>query len=179
MTTHQEKTPEIAAVSREGWPAGPWDGEPDHLVFKTKAGLPGMIHRNNLGALCGYVAVPPGHPAHGANYDDVRVDVHGGLTYGSKCCCHVPEPGEPADVWWLGFDCAHAGDEVPGMVALMSCGVEFDRTGDEYRDVAYVRGEVEGLAAQLAALTSVERTDRPRFNPFAALGDLDHLVDDS
>ena len=46
-------------------------------------------------------------------------------------------------LWWLGFDCAHSGDDTPA----------FSMSGGTYRDVAYVRAEVEKLAAQLAVAT--------------------------
>ena len=32
--------------------------------------------------------------------------------------CHIPDQGEPDDVWWLGFDCLHGGDLAPGMMAF-------------------------------------------------------------
>jgi hypothetical protein len=140
-------------AEREKWPAGPWDEEPDKIVWKTQAGLPGMVHRNRMGALCGYVAVSPGHPSYEKDYDDVEVSVHGGLTYADKCSgtiCHVPEPGEPDHVWWLGFDCSHSGDVSPGMLAFSSRYSGFSET---YRDLAYVQAEVENLAVQLAALS--------------------------
>lgn len=55
---------------------------------------------------CGYVRVPPTHPFHGKHYDDVDVNVHGGLTFASvEPCAHDDGIG-----WWFGFDCAHAGD---------------------------------------------------------------------
>ncbi len=139
-------------AERKKWPPGPWDSEPDKLVWKTRAGLPGMVHRNRMGSLCGYVAVVPGHPSYGVGYDDVDVSVHGGLTYADKCdgtICHVPQPGEPDDVWWFGFDCAHVNDGIPSM---------FGRTAsekcDNYRDIAYVQAEVESLAVQLASMTN-------------------------
>lgn len=101
---------------KRNWRPGPWINEPDRVEWRHR-GLPCLIVRNHTGALCGYVAVPPGHPAHGAGYDSVNVDVHGGLTFANHCdtseralICHTPEPGEPDDVWWLGFDCAHYGD---------------------------------------------------------------------
>src|SRR5437868_461399 len=96
-------------------PPGPWDNEPDRLEWRH-AGLPCLMNRNRSGVWCGYVAVPPGHPFHGASYDDERtydLPSHGGLTFSSTCSgeiCHVPQPGEPDDVWWFGFDCNHGYD---------------------------------------------------------------------
>src|SRR5581483_4397121 len=39
---------------------------------------------------------------------DIEADVHGGLTFGHP---DVPcDKGQPDDGYWIGFDCAHAGD---------------------------------------------------------------------
>lgn len=129
----------------------PWNAEPDKAQWIDEAtGLDCLIVRGPLGALCGYVGLPPNHPWHGTDADHVDAAVHGGLNYAAPCqehageraICHVPEPGRPADVWWLGFDCAHAGDLNP---------ITGPITGDEvYRDFAYVQAEVARLAAQLA-----------------------------
>jgi hypothetical protein len=157
-------------VDRTGWRDGPWSTEADRYEFRTKAGLPGLIVRNGLGALCGYAAVPPGHPAHGHDFmskyeldsngnEDYEkrlpnpldeVSVHGGITYAEARAgdiCHVPGPGEPDDVWWVGFDCSHSGDESPGTRRMGGICI-----GEIYRDVAYVRRQVESLARQLAAM---------------------------
>ncbi len=135
-------------IDKSGWGPGPWQAEPDHAEFRHR-GLACLIHRNQWGVWCGYVGAPPGHPWHGGGYDEVPADVHGGLTYSSACAgdiCHVPLPGEPDDVWWLGFDCGHAGDLTP---YYRSLGFPF---GDElYRDEAYVRREVARLADQALA----------------------------
>lgn len=152
-------------VDRTGWPAGPWDEEGDKEVWKTDAGLPGMIARNRMGAWCGYVAVTGEHPLYGKSYDDVHeeipgLEVHGGLTYSGKCqghICHVPEPGESDDVFWFGFDCNHAGDEAPAML-MWSRKWESEGgpkklpplPGEGYRDAAYAKLWVEKLAQQLA-----------------------------
>jgi hypothetical protein len=132
------------------WGAGPWQSEPDRAEWMTEAGLPGLIVRNHMGALCGYVAVPPGHPLHGKHYGEVDVSCHGGLTYAEAChgdICHKAAPGEPDNVWWFGFDCAHAFDLVPAVHACFPMPVPVT-----YRDLAYVKEEVEDLAGQLAAL---------------------------
>jgi hypothetical protein len=164
------RTPDTRARDQSGtaWPAGPWDDEPDKVSWTDQAtGRPCLIVRNRLGALCGYVAVDPGHPLYGIGYSDVPDAVHeaahGGLTYASPCqevedeahgICHVPEPGAPDDVWWLGFDCAHAGDLAPAMEATRR---ELDMPSfpglprDKYRTVGYVRRRCEDLAAALAS----------------------------
>lgn len=54
------------------------------------------------GAVNGYVKIPAGHHWHGLDYDEIDVEVHGGLTYGG---------GQSG---WIGFDCLHCGDFWPG-----------------------------------------------------------------
>jgi hypothetical protein len=164
-------------IDKSAWPRGPWDHEPDKVTWVDPAtGLDCMINRGPVGAWCGYVGVPPEHPWHGKDYmqctlpepcadwcDDrycehrPDVSIHGGLTYADACqdtadesrgICHVPEPGRPHDVWWLGFDCAHLHDLAPAMERYGSYG------GDVYRDEAYVRAEVLSLARQLAEVAS-------------------------
>lgn len=137
-------------VDRSGWDSGPWDGEPDKVQWQDRrTGMPCLAVRNRTGGWCGYVGVTQGHPFFELDYDDKKVDVrvHGGLTFCGACSpddkehgiCHRPDPGEPDHVWWLGFDCLHAGDLVP-MVATL---------GDVYRDLRYVKGECAKLAKQL------------------------------
>lgn len=71
---------------------------------------------NTSGYRCGYIRLPEGHPWHGKHYDDVNVEVHGGLTF-SEPDEECDAPGND-DAWWLGFDCAHGCDaadyELPG-----------------------------------------------------------------
>lgn len=132
---------------------GPWSDEPDHVEFEAH-GLPCLIHRNPLGAWCGYAAVPPGHPLHGADFGSVDTNVHGGLSYGGACrgeICHVPKPGEPDNVWWFGFDCSHFGDLIPWEEKFRS-ERGFGEREDRYRDQAYVTAETIELAQRLREL---------------------------
>lgn len=135
----------------------PWLTEPNRVEFQH-AGFTCLIQRHSeLLSLCGYVAVPLGHPWHGKHYADndlgiSKVCVHGGLTYSSIChspICHVSD--EPDNVWWFGFDCSHFGDFVPGLTKYRT----FD-TG-VYRDIAYVRNQVEKLAEQLREVAAGKR----------------------
>lgn len=125
---------------RSHWLKGPWDSEPDRLEWRYQ-GLPClMIRHPDMGHWCGYVGTPLGSLT-GIDSDGFKV--HGGVNGGGPCdgdMCHVPEPGE-AEVCWLGFDCAHAGDLVPGR--------KFIRLPCTYRDVAFVRRQVEHLADQI------------------------------
>ena len=152
-------------LNKEAWGRGPWDDEPDRIEWRYD-GFPCLMVRNHMGVWCGYVALPPGHRYHGAPYDRIDASAHGGLTFANKCggeICHTPEPGESDDVWWVGFDCCHAGDLWPasapgsGMDAMMDAALPDRPSGramllwgeDTYRDQHYVRAEVESLARQL------------------------------
>lgn len=142
---------------KETWGEGPWQSEPDKIQWKDEAtGFPCLaVRRQRLGYWCGYVGVPPGHRFHGAGYGVPDVDVHGGLTFANSCShgpedtsiCHIPEPGEPDDVWWLGFDCHHTFDLAPGAgyVDTLPPGCP----SAEYREIEYVRGQTTRLAQQL------------------------------
>lgn len=53
------------------WGPGPWQQEPDIKRWHDiKTWLPCIIRRGPVGALCGYVGVPPGHALHGKGYGD-------------------------------------------------------------------------------------------------------------
>lgn len=132
----------------------PWEGEPDRVEWRAH-GMPCLIQRSHMGNLCGYVAVSRRHPLYRKDYSApacAGIEVHGGLTYAGHChgkICHAPKPGEPDDVWWFGFDCAHWGDLVPSFEA---CGRVLGY--GTYKGIAYVRREVVSLAAQLGAIQS-------------------------
>lgn len=141
-------------VDRSSWEPGPWDGELDRYEWKSEHGLPClMVRQKTSGHWCGYVGVKPEHPWHGKSWDDISPEVHGGITYGEHCggnVCHVPEPGEPEDLWWVGFDCKHAWDESPGDAALnrkYGWSPDYDK---HYKAVPFVRSECESLAKQAA-----------------------------
>jgi hypothetical protein len=124
-----------------------------------------------MGHWCGYIAVPAGHPWYlsergSDTFRDVRV--HGDITYADECAgviCHVPRPGEPDSVWWVGFDCGHIWDLSPRMLAVegMLAGLDdipeaareafrkaWRPIGEihQYKTAGYVRAEVFELARQ-------------------------------
>lgn len=160
---------QIYKVDKSAWGEGPWQHEPDRAEWEH-AGLPCLAVRGPHGGWCGYAAVDPSHPLYQKYYDDVDVEVHGGLTYANKCqghICHVPKPGKSKHVWWFGFDCAHSGDFSPSYGnRYVGQGYPWpekpydhataiaanDWRVDRYRDLAYVEGETCRLAEQLAKL---------------------------
>lgn len=151
-------------LDKTGWPTGEWDNEPDKMQWQDETtGLPCLVVRNRWGALCGYVGVPNNHRFYEIDYHNVVAEngdhprVHGGLTFASKCSegpenetiCHVPEAGESDDVWWLGFDCGHFMDTMPGMMRLdLELGVSSLNHGT-YKPLRYVQSECVNLAAWL------------------------------
>jgi hypothetical protein len=68
----------------------------------------------------------------------------------------VPDPGEPDDVWWFGFDCAHWMDVMPGLIYVQEeVRKDYDPPYDPpetYKNQEYVMEEVTRLASQLAAM---------------------------
>lgn len=141
-------------TDKSEWPdqLGEWMTEPDKAQW-ISSGLDCLIVRGGGGALCGYVGVPESHDGFKKDYDDVEVEVHGGLTFASLCrpskdgdhkgICHVEEGAANKIVWWLGFDCGHAWDICP------SYNHGHFSPEDTYRDFDYVKREVESLAKQL------------------------------
>lgn len=72
----------------------------------------------------GYVILPPSHPDIGKHYDDIKVEVHGGLTYGKGNT--------------YGFDTFHSDDWT-----------EWSQN-ETYRDFEYVKSETLSLLRQFA-----------------------------
>lgn len=156
-----ETTRENRSATR--WVDGPWTDEPDRIEWITEAGLPGIILRQSAraeyapGHLCGYVGVEPAHPWHGKDCETAPMEAHEachwGITFGRECegeVCHVPEPGQPEHLWWLGFDAAHCEDMSPRDATVYG-----QRLTDRsvYRTVGYMRREVERLAEAAKAAT--------------------------
>lgn len=144
------------------WGDGPWQTEPDKVTWHDETtDMACMIVRGPLGALCGYVGVPPGHPWHGVSFMSIGADTHGGLSYSDACggdVCHVPAAGKPHDVWWVGFDCGHGFDLKPAHRPMLNSvrGLTEEMVtsmlgmGEQYRDIDYVRRTVLDLAQQAA-----------------------------
>lgn len=85
-----------------------------------------VIRRVENCHLCGYVEVDDG-------VDADTIDCHGGITFDSKEVHSFPTNNR-----YIGFDCNHASDWVPGFC--------FSGT---YRDVGFVLGELYRMTVQL------------------------------
>ena len=138
---------------------------PEDLLFK-----PSFLNDNlaamkevaaasqGIAVLVGYVGVEPGHVFYKDPYHEIDVSCHGGLTFSEHCApeheegrhiCHIVEPDESDDVWWLGFDCAHGGDRAP-------TGLMLDVLGHDgiYCNWQYLQRECANLARQLKEVTA-------------------------
>lgn len=125
----------------------PWELEPNSACWvDTQTLTQCTARRGPSGHWCGYVGVPKGHPAFGADYGDIDVSVHGGLTFAGTM------DADPEGLWWLGFDCAHLGDLVPGHLRYGEPGVD-----EVYRDLDYVIQECAELAGQLSRPIRIRR----------------------
>jgi hypothetical protein len=91
------------------------------VVFES-----GTFHR------CGYVTIPKNHVCHGLSYDDIPVDVHGGLTYGIDNT--------------FGFDTTHCGDKSSN---------EIDSKG-HFWTLDDVVKETNSMAEQFSKITLLE-----------------------
>lgn len=85
--------------------------------------FPMLPSGTGVGYANGYVAVPKDHPFFGRGYDDVDVEIHGGLTFscsGSKIKTDLPETEvlegclyDLDEDWWVfGFDTCHYQDSL-------------------------------------------------------------------
>lgn len=150
---------EYKTVDKSEWTCGPWTDEPDKIQFQDEqTGLPCLIVRNQMGALCGYVGINKNHPHFKKEFtheDFSDIMVHGGLTFSDTCqegdechsICHKVEKGEDDHIWWLGFDCNHSEDLSPRFP------VNFCR--ETYKDIEYVKRQCKLLAKQLKEVEKI------------------------
>jgi hypothetical protein len=163
MSRDEELGGKAPPCDKSTWGDGPWQHEPDRIDF-VHAGLPCLALRHpDYGSWCGYVGVQREHPYYGKHplANSMEVSAHWGLNYGHPCqgyICHVPEPGTPDDVWWLGWDFNHAFDFAPAMhareqVIFRNHPELLGRDWMEvYRDLPYVRANIEKVAEELAVM---------------------------
>ena len=111
--------------------------------WTTAAGYEAEVLAMPMGHRCGYVTLPEDHPCADKDYDELRVDVHGGLTYG-----HGRK---------FGFDCAHWDDaKDPALMSdeyrkIYEKWPRFDERGT-IKTLEFCVAECESLAAQLKEL---------------------------
>ena len=123
-----------------------WDNEPDTDDFEAY-GLFCAMRRNDFGSWCGYVGIPDEHPLYTHNFENLELEVHGGLSYSGykfKKNNGIHKKAKP--IWWFGFDCSHYGDLMP-----INPTTFFD---GEYRNYEYTKKQCINLAKQLSSFSS-------------------------
>ena len=128
----------------------------------TYKGFDYLVVLNHMAHRCGYVAISKDHPAYNAGcYDDIDVDVHGGLTFFSEPHIIESDCGDK----WAGFDAGHAYDgyDLDALETYFGADdetVKYMRSRDFYtnphrdlviRDFAYMEAECKKLIDQLAS----------------------------
>lgn len=81
---------------------------PVRIVENTWLPRHGLLSRN-FGWGNGYVKIIPGHPYYMLPYDEIMVNVHGGLTFGELI---KPNDKYLPEGYWVGFDTAHYSDSL-------------------------------------------------------------------
>lgn len=129
----------------------PWLSEPDSWLHIDDDGLVLAAVRAGVGWWRGYLGI---HKA--MDHNRLRgIRAHGGLTYkkaespGSlttTMLMALSVSGYEMPVFWIGFDCGHRGDMVPQQ-GWIEVGI--------YRDLEFVRGEIQRMADQVRALEAV------------------------
>jgi hypothetical protein len=128
----------------------PWLSEPDSWLHIDDDGLVLAAVRAGVGWWRGYLGI---HKAMDRNR--LRgIRAHGGLTYKkaespdsltTTMLMALSVSGYEMPVFWIGFDCGHRGDLVP----------EHGWSEGIYRDLEFVRGEIQRMADQVRALEAV------------------------
>ena len=81
--------------------------EPGTVYYDEHSGGVRLLVLRGPCSVNAYLGVPLSHPLAGFDYDDLPLDVHGGLTFSSE---GGGNSGFPEGWFWYGWDYAHAGD---------------------------------------------------------------------
>lgn len=91
-------------INKKDLPPGRWHNEPDEVLDLVYFGLPALILRHpSMFSLNGYVGIPKTHPFWGKHYDNVNVQVHGGLTFANEGTQDWRHEHKLVDFWIFGF----------------------------------------------------------------------------
>jgi hypothetical protein len=122
---------------------GKIEREPNHEEFEYR-GFKCLVRRfMESGVFCGYVGLPEGHKYFGKEYDNIPINVHGGLTYAGH------DIGDDKTLFYIGFDCDHYMDIAPFRAFSNLSYLELIEYGNTYKDIQYVREQIKGMVDQL------------------------------
>lgn len=93
-----------------------------------------------------YIKIPKNHKYYKKDYEEIDLEVHGGLTYSSKCL-GINE-NEKIEGWFLGWDYAHC-EDYTGYEEMYP--IEF-RTGGKKWTTEEIQKEVLDACNQLAGV---------------------------
>jgi hypothetical protein len=110
--------------------------EPNYSLYLYKNVICELRRHKNFFTVNGYIYLTQDHPWYQKDYDDISIDVHGGLTF-SQSDPHL-------DLWCIGFDTNHYGD-LGGTSFLLHDEESVEGT---YRNWEYVKRETENMVQQ-------------------------------
>ena len=98
--------------------SNPWDKEPFKREFEYKDFPCIILKHPTQHHLCGYIGIYSTNGLSNMPIDDINefINIHGGFThYDSGNNINLPITVNNKLIFWLGFDCAHYNDYVPGL----------------------------------------------------------------
>ncbi len=144
---------EYHLVDKSEWGPGMWATEPDYIAYiDAETTYPMVAKRNLVGVFVGFVGIDERHPLYMQPLSSEEfdfIDVHNGApTFAAFLPDESVNFSPPKKLWWVGFDCMHDTDFCPYKTAT---GRPRRRSKkEEYRDLNYVKEQLEFLASQLA-----------------------------
>jgi hypothetical protein len=122
------------------WQEGEWHDEPDNLEWVDEAtGYSCWASRNMVfGYWCAYVNVPRTHDVYGEYFRDIKVKVHGGVSFTGLT--------QKGAYYRIGFDCMQETDIAPNPIFYETF------PNSTYKNLSFVKNECTSLARQLKEL---------------------------
>lgn len=129
--------------------AGEWIGEPDRVEMEYQ-GVRCRIFRDSLGVLLGFALVEKDHPFYEKDYEDIDIDIHGGLTSAGR---------DGAGDFWIIFDCGHVRDFVPLVYKIAPSFMRRVTEGDPttYKNIEFVKHELKKLVCQIKKAAKIDK----------------------
>ena len=114
------------------------EGERKEFTYKNYDCL---IRRTPMKILCGYVKLLKEHKYFGKDYDNIPVEVHGGITWSGEF--------QDEEGYYLGFDCGHFNDLIPYEIGRYPSFISDMPSNDVYRTMEYVEQEIKSMIDQM------------------------------
>jgi hypothetical protein len=127
----------------------------------SQCGFEYVIIVMDLGYRCGYVKIPKNHPWYGVHYNEIDIEVHGGLTFSSLVGLDHPIL---SNGYWIGFDCMHSAD-LPDRdeakkeyikYANMFSKLKLD--GSKIRNLRYVESKCRNICVECSQILKIKES---------------------